>query len=128
MITFGFFYLLALTKVKKIDSNIHFSKNWISIHLICFKTIIFATDNYTHSVMNLLAAILITIILVFAAVFLLGFRIFSSKEGKFPNIHIGGSKALKDRGVSCATTQDSDARKANNRKIDVSKIINEIDN
>ena len=62
--------------------------------------------------MNLLAAILISVIIVFVAVFLLGFKVFLSKEGKFPNIHIGGSKALKDRGVNCATTQDADAQKA----------------
>lgn len=77
--------------------------------------------------MNLLTAIVFSIIIVFVAVFLLGFKIFLSKDGKFPNIHIGGSKAMKDRGVSCATTQDADAQKVNIRKIDVSKIINEID-
>lgn len=34
---------------------------------------------------------------------------------------------MKDRGVSCATSQDAEAQKNNLRKIDVSKIINEID-
>ena len=77
--------------------------------------------------MDLLAAVLFTIVIVFLAVFLLGFRIFLPKNGKFPNIHIGGSKAMKDRGVSCATSQDAEAQKNNLRKIDVSKIINEID-
>ena len=66
--------------------------------------------------MNLLAAILIPVIIVFVAVFLLGFKVFLSKEGKFPNIHIGGSKALKDRGVDCATTQDADAQKTRQKK------------
>ena len=51
----------------------------------------------------------------------------ANNNGKFPNIHIGGSKAMKDRGVSCATSQDAEAQKNNLRKIDVSKIINEID-
>ncbi len=77
--------------------------------------------------MDLLAAVLFTIVIVFLAVFLLGFRIFLSKNGKFPNIHIGGSKAMKDRGVSCATSQDAEAQQNNPRKIDASKIINEID-
>ncbi len=76
--------------------------------------------------MNLLATIIISLVLILAAVFLLGFKIFLFKDGKFPNIHIGGSQALKDRGVSCATTQDADARK-NKPKIDVSKIIQEIE-
>ncbi len=77
--------------------------------------------------MNLIAGVLITTIIVFVAVFLLGFRIFLSKNGKFPNIHIGGSKALKEKGVSCATSQDAEAQKAK-PKIDVLKIIHEIDN
>lgn len=73
---------------------------------------------------------LLTLIVVFAivliAVFLLSFKIWLFKDGKFPNIHIGGSKALRDQGVSCATTQDAEARKSKN-KIDVSKILDAID-
>lgn len=51
--------------------------------------------------------IFISSILFIAVVFLLlGIRIFFVKGGEFPNLHIGGSKALKEKGVHCATTQD----------------------
>lgn len=56
-------------------------------------------------------AFIISAILLIFGVLLLGFRIFFIKGGEFPNIHIGGSTALKNKGVHCATTQDRDAQK-----------------
>ncbi|GAB1415020.1 hypothetical protein MASR2M117_04260 [Paludibacter sp.] len=47
---------------------------------------------------------------------LLGVRTFFVKGGTFPNIHIGGNKALKDRGIACATTQDREAQKQINKQ------------
>lgn len=74
---------------------------------------------------------LLTIIVIFAivliAVFLLSFKIWLFKDGQFPNFHIGGSKALKDQGVTCATSQDADAQKTSNKKMDFSKLIDEIE-
>jgi hypothetical protein len=38
---------------------------------------------------------------------------------RFPNIHIGGNKVLKERGITCATSQDREAQakaKQNNYK------------
>ncbi|MDO5523119.1 MAG: hypothetical protein Q4G48_03635, partial [Bacteroidia bacterium] len=57
----------------------------------------------------MIETLLIGIILVFIAVLLMGIRVFFSKKGEFPNTHIGGSKAMKDRGISCATSQDREA-------------------
>ncbi len=51
-----------------------------------------------------------TLIIVGLAVLFLGVRIFFVKGGRFPNIHIGGSKAMHDRGISCATSQDREAQ------------------
>ncbi len=73
-----------------------------------------------------LLTLLIVLVIVLAAVFLLSFKIWLFKDGQFPNIHIGGSKALRDQGVSCATTQDAEAQKTKN-KFDVSKLIKELD-
>ncbi|MCU4175717.1 hypothetical protein [Carboxylicivirga sp. N1Y90] len=42
---------------------------------------------------------------------LMSIRILLQKNGKFPNSHIGGNKALNDKGIYCATTQDKMARK-----------------
>lgn len=57
--------------------------------------------------------LIITALLVGISFLLLGLRIFFVKGGKFPNIHIGGSKAMRDRGISCATSQDRMAQKKN---------------
>ncbi len=70
--------------------------------------------------------LIITFILVALSVLLLGVKIFFVPKGKFPNIHIGGSKALKKKGVHCATTQDRNAQKEP-KKLDINKLINEIE-
>jgi len=75
----------------------------------------------------MLNAILISAVLLFIAVLLLGIRIFFVKNGKFPNTHIGGSKAMHDRGVGCATSQDRQAQQK--KQINTSDILkNIIDN
>jgi len=68
--------------------------------------------------------IIISFLLLFIGVLLLGVRIFFVKDGKFPNIHIGGSKTLKNQGINCATTQDRQAQKI--KKMNVSDMINEL--
>ncbi|HOF99413.1 MAG TPA: hypothetical protein P5157_04450 [Paludibacteraceae bacterium] len=70
--------------------------------------------------------LLITLLIVLLSVLLLGFRIFFIKSGKFPNIHIGGSKALQQRGIGCATTQDKEAQRNFHKGIDVSNLLTEI--
>lgn len=59
----------------------------------------------------IIQTVLISTFLLLLAVLLLGFRIFFVKGGKFPNIHIGGSKSLRDKGINCVTSQDREARK-----------------
>lgn len=54
---------------------------------------------------------IISFILLFIGVLILGYRIFFTKSGEFPNIHIGGNEHLKNQGISCATTQDREAQK-----------------
>lgn len=67
--------------------------------------------------------LIVVILIVLVAVLLLGFRIFFVKGGRFPNIHIGGSKAMKDRGIGCATSQDREAQHEKNRKkIDIKQL------
>jgi hypothetical protein len=62
----------------------------------------------------MLYAFIISVVLLLAGVLLMGIRIFFIKNGSFPNIHIGGNKALKQKGIGCATSQD---RNAQSRKI-----------
>ena len=59
----------------------------------------------------MLETFIVSAILLFIGVMILGFKIFFIKGGEFPNIHIGGSELLKSRGIHCATTQDRDAQK-----------------
>ena len=46
------------------------------------------------------------IVILLIAVLLMGIRVFFSKKGEFPNTHIGASKEMQKRGISCATSQD----------------------
>ena len=70
--------------------------------------------------------VILTLFVVFISILLLGFRIFFFKDGKFPNIHIGGNKAMQKRGIGCATTQDREARQNLDKKINISDLLNEI--
>ena len=55
--------------------------------------------------------LLLSIALMGIVFVLMAIRILLQKNGKFPNSHIGGNKALNDKGIYCATTQDKLARK-----------------
>jgi hypothetical protein len=33
-------------------------------------------------------------------------RVILKKDGRFPDMHVGNSKALKEKGIYCAKTQD----------------------
>ncbi len=54
--------------------------------------------------------IIISIIVLAIAIMLMGVRIFFTKNGTFPNTHISGSQPMKDRGITCASSQERDAR------------------
>lgn len=43
-------------------------------------------------------------------VLLLGIRIFFVKNGKFPNSHIEGNIALKNKGIKCASSQNKKSK------------------
>ncbi|MDX9749442.1 MAG: hypothetical protein RBT57_13185 [Paludibacter sp.] len=59
----------------------------------------------------MIEAFLVSAVLLIFGILLFGIRVFFIKNGEFPNIHIGGNKALKDKGIACATSQDRDAQK-----------------
>ncbi|MDI9605289.1 MAG: hypothetical protein QM305_08240 [Bacteroidota bacterium] len=52
--------------------------------------------------------------LLFIAVLLMGVRVFFTKGGEFPNTHVGANKAMRDRGIRCATSQDRELRRREN--------------
>ena len=48
----------------------------------------------------MLNTILFTLLIVTICILLLGIKVFFVKGGKFPNGHVSGNKALRDRGIS----------------------------
>lgn len=70
----------------------------------------------------MIASLLLTLAIVLIGILLLGIKVFFTKGGRFPNTHIGGSKAMKARGIGCLSTQDREARKENKNKIDVKQL------
>lgn len=59
----------------------------------------------------MLKTAIITILLVAIGVLLLGVKVFFVKGGKFPNSHVSGNKAMRDRKIGCVQSQDREARK-----------------
>ncbi|MEG0796623.1 MAG: hypothetical protein RR397_09010 [Odoribacter sp.] len=49
---------------------------------------------------------IIVVILLGLSLVGLGIGMLIKKNGKFPDIHIGKNKAMKDRGITCANTTD----------------------
>ncbi|MDD5186362.1 MAG: hypothetical protein PHS84_13980 [Paludibacter sp.] len=72
----------------------------------------------------MLYTVLISSIILLISVLLLGLRVFFVKGGRFPNIHIGGIKALRDKGINCATTQDREAQQS--KGIKMSDLVKDI--
>ncbi|MEA4936864.1 hypothetical protein SDC9_150281 [bioreactor metagenome] len=73
-------------------------------------------------------AFIVSSVLLLLGILILGFRIFFIKGGTFPNIHIGGNKALKEKGVECATSQDRDAQKKSKTQSATQMVDNMINN
>ncbi|MFV0545401.1 MAG: hypothetical protein ACK5ND_04250 [Bacteroides sp.] len=55
--------------------------------------------------------ILITLLIVAICLLLLGIKIFFVKGGKFPSSHVSGNRALRQKGIGCAQSQDREAQK-----------------
>ena len=58
----------------------------------------------------MLKTILATISIIAACVALLCVKILFKKNGCFPNTHVSGSKAMRERGIGCVQSQDREQR------------------
>ena len=56
-------------------------------------------------------------LIVAICIALLSIKIILEKNGKFPNIHVGGNKEMQKRGIGCVQSQDKAAQKANRHAI-----------
>lgn len=70
----------------------------------------------------MIKTLLIGIAVLAIGILLMGVKIFFSKKGSFPSLHISDSQQMKDRGISCATSQDKEAMR---RESIVEKILAE---
>ncbi len=61
--------------------------------------------------------IILALLIIAISFILLAITIIIKKNGRFPNIHIGGSKEMRKRGIKCAQSQDRDARRDNPMKV-----------
>ena len=59
----------------------------------------------------MLKTVLITLLIVAVCIVLLGVKVFFVKGGKFPNTHVSGNKAMRERGIGCVQSQDREARR-----------------
>ncbi|MBQ0136762.1 MAG: hypothetical protein MJZ55_01860 [Paludibacteraceae bacterium] len=64
--------------------------------------------------------ILLIILLLGLAMIGLCVRVIVKKNGRFSSQHIGGSKAMRERGIHCVNTQDWEER--HKQKINVNKL------
>ena len=74
----------------------------------------------------MLGTLLITLLIVAICIVLLGVKVFFVKGGKFPNGHVSGNKAMRDRGIGCVQSQDREAQKKSRFSIDeLEKALND---
>mgnify|MGYP006924223780 CR=1 FL=1 len=76
----------------------------------------------------MLDTILITLLIVAICIVLLGVKVFFVKGGRFPNGHVSGNKAMRDRGIGlCACeSQDREAQRKSRFSIDeLEKALND---
>lgn len=57
----------------------------------------------------MLKTLLITLLIVAICIALLSVKILFKKNGRFPNTHVSGSKAMRKRGIGCVQSQDREA-------------------
>jgi len=57
---------------------------------------------------TMVKTLLVGLVIMLIVFLLMGIRVFFVKGGKFPNMHIGGNKALRERGITCAKSQEAE--------------------
>ena len=74
----------------------------------------------------MLETLLITLLIVAISLILLGVRVFFTKNGRFPNSHVSGNKALNKKGIGCVQSQDREARRKS--RFSIEELEKAIDN
>lgn len=58
----------------------------------------------------MIETLVITVLIVAICMALLAINILLKRNGRFPNTHVSGNKAMRQRGVTCVQSQDREAR------------------
>lgn len=61
----------------------------------------------------MIKVLLLTTLIVAICMVLMAITILLKKNGRFPNIHVGTNKHMRQRGIGCVETQDKLARLEN---------------
>lgn len=59
----------------------------------------------------MLKLFLLILVILLPAILLMGYKVFFTKEGKFPPTHVDSNPEMRKRGIKCVRTQDREARK-----------------
>lgn len=51
------------------------------------------------------------LVILLPAILLMGYRVFFTKKGKFPSIHVDSNPEMRKRGIKCVRSQDLEAQK-----------------
>ena len=70
-------------------------------------------SNSITKLIEMFKTLLFTLLIIAICVALLAIKVIIKKNGRFPNTHVGGSKAMRKRGIKCVQSQDRDARRDN---------------
>ncbi|MBO4370340.1 MAG: hypothetical protein J5808_03135 [Paludibacteraceae bacterium] len=60
---------------------------------------------------TMLITFFLAVALMLPLILLMGYRVFFSRNGRFPNTHVSGSAALRRKGIGCVQSQDREARR-----------------
>lgn len=74
----------------------------------------------------MLETMLITVAIMAIALLLLGVKVFFVKGGRFPNSHVSGNKAMRERGIGCVQSQDREAQRR--PKFSIAEVEKALDN
>ena len=70
----------------------------------------------------MLKVVIITIIAIAISIVLLAIRIIIQKDGKFSSEHISQNQRMRQDGIHCATSQDRENRKKQQKKLHINQL------
>jgi hypothetical protein len=59
----------------------------------------------------MLKVFLLILVILLPAILLMGYRVFFTKEGKFPPTHVDSNPEMRKRGIKCVRSQDREAQR-----------------